>query len=154
MQTPFQCTDCGRCCRSIGRSITIERRVTGRHYDCREGVHGERFRASVEEDWRDAVPGSDGCPFLVWRSPGVSACACYPTRPRVCLEFRCARLRVYDSEGRERGRLVGRGFLMTEDDHLSTCWKTLEPARLDGQAWREVAMRALERAGYRGEWYE
>ena len=154
MVSPFHCTDCGRCCRSIGRSITIERRITGRYYECQEGVHGEKFRAVVEEIYRECVPGGDGCPFLVWRSPEESRCACYPTRPRVCREFRCAHLRIFDSDGRERGRMVGGGSLVTEDGFLSSCWKALEPPQIDDQTWREVAGRALERAGYRGEWYD
>ncbi len=154
MATPFVCTDCGRCCRSIGRTITIERRVTGRQYDCRESVHGERFRATVKEEYRGTVPGSEGCPFLVWQSLGGSVCACYPTRPRVCREFRCARLRIYDTEGTVRGRLVGHGSLLTEDGRLLACWKTLEPARIDDPSWRDDAGRTLARAGYRGEWYD
>jgi len=154
MENLFRCRDCGRCCTSIGRTISIERRVTGRHYDCREGVHGERFRAVVEEDWRESVPGNEGLPLLVWRSPGVSACACYSSRPRVCREFRCARLRIYDGDGRERGRLVGRGSLLTDDERLAACWSTLAPVQIDDPDWRRVASRSLEREGYRGEWYE
>ncbi len=50
--------------------------------------------------------------------------------------------------------MVGGGSLVTEDGFLSSCWKALEPPQIDDQTWREVAGRALERAGYRGEWYD
>ncbi len=154
MAVPFRCTDCGRCCVSLGRSITIERRLTGRHFDCREAVHGERFRAEVDEVHRGAVPARDGCPFLIWRAPGTSTCTCHASRPRVCREFRCARLRVCDGAGDECGRLVGRGSLLTDDPSLKNLWEELGPVGTDDAADRERIDRALMAGGYHGEWYD
>lgn len=154
MAVPFRCTDCGRCCVSIGRAITIERRLTGRHFDCREGVHGEAFRAEVDEAHRAAVPSDAGCPFLVRVGPDESACACYASRPRLCREYRCARLRIFDTEGGERGRVAGRGVLLTEDLSLGALWEENGPVVPEDAAWQERIDRALAAGGYRGEWYD
>ena len=152
MAVPFLCTDCGRCCASLGRSIAIERRVTGRHYDCSESVRREAFRAEVDEAHRGAVPASSGCPFLVWPAPGRSACACHATRPRLCREYRCASMRVYDRDGIERGHVGGRRSLLSDDETLLALWDTHED--LDDGAWRERIDAAIASAGYRAEWYD
>jgi len=152
MAVPFTCTDCGRCCASLGRSISIERRVTGRHYDCREGVRREAFRAEVTEEHRSAVPSSAGCPFLILPSPGRSACACHATRPRLCREYRCASMRVFDRGGVERGHVGGRRSLLTDDPSLGLLWDAGEGE--EENAWRERMESALTGAGYRVEWYD
>jgi uncharacterized protein len=152
MVVPFRCTDCGRCCVSLGRSISIERRVTGRHYDCREAVRTEAFRAEVSEEYRSAVPSSAGCPFLVRLSPERSACACYDTRPRLCREYRCASMRVFDRDGAERGHVGGRRSLLTDDAALRALWYPGDGE--EDAAWRERIEADLVRAGYGVEWYD
>jgi hypothetical protein len=152
MAVPFTCTDCGRCCASLGRSISIERRVTGRHYDCREAVRREEFRAEVDDEYREVVPASTGCPFLVWPSPGRSACACHGTRPRLCSEYRCASMRVYDRDGVERGHVGGRRSLLSDDPGLALLWDECENE--SDAAWRERIDALLAQAGYRAEWYD
>ena len=152
MASPFRCTDCGRCCASLGRSISIERRVTGRHYDCREAVRREPFRADVSEEHRLAVPSSAGCPFLVWPSPEQSACACHATRPRLCREYRCASMRIFDPDGSERGHVGGRRSLLTDDPALRAVWDAGEGE--EDAAWRERIGAAYAGAGYRVEWYD
>ncbi len=152
MAVPFTCTDCGRCCASLGRSVSIERRVTGRHYDCREAVRRETFRAEVREEHRSAVPSPVGCPFLVWPSPERSACACHDTRPRLCREYRCASMRIFDADGTERGHVGGRRSLLTDDPALRALWDAGEGD--EETAWRERVDAALAGAGYRAEWYD
>lgn len=152
MAVPFRCTDCGRCCVSLGRSISIERRVTGRHYDCREAVTSEAFRAEVSEEYREAVPSSAGCPFLVVTSPGASACACYETRPRLCREYRCASMRIFGPDGTECGHVGGRRSLLTDDPALLALWAP--GAGEEDAAWRMRIEEVLVRAGYGVEWYD
>lgn len=152
MAVPFICTDCGRCCVSLGRSITIERRVTGRHYDCREAVRRETFRAEVGDEHRGMVPSSAGCPFLVRPSPGQSICACHMTRPRLCREYRCASMRIFDRDGTERGHVGGRRSLLTDDPELRALWNAGEGE--EENAWRERIESTFSGAGYRVEWYD
>ena len=126
--------------------------MTGRHYDCREAVTSETFRAEVSEEHRGAVPSAAGCPFLVVSSPGASTCACYGTRPRLCREYRCASMRVFDRDGTECGHVGGRRSLLTDDAALQALW---DPG--DGEedaAWRERIEGVLVRAGYGVEWYD
>jgi hypothetical protein len=137
---------------SLGRSISIERRATGRHYECRENVRSEAFRAEVDEAHRAAVPSSAGCPFLVWLSPDRSACACHATRPRLCREYRCASMRVFDTDGTERGHVGGRRSLLTDEPALLALWDPGDGE--DDTAWRERIGAALAGAGYRVEWYD
>jgi uncharacterized protein len=152
MGVPFRCTDCGRCCVSLGRSISIERRVTGRHYDCREAVRRESFRAEVGEEDRSVVPSSAGCPFLVRRSPEQWACACHESRPRLCREYRCASMRVYDRDGTERGHVGGRRSLVTDDPAVLALWDAGDGE--EDAAWRRRIERVYTEAGYRVEWYD
>ena len=152
MAVPFRCTDCGRCCASLGRSISIDRRVTGRHYDCREAVRRETFRAEVNEEHRASVPSTAGCPFLVRPSPERSACACYDTRPRLCREYRCASMRIFGSDGTERGHVGGRRSLLTDDPALRELWSPGDGE--DDARWRQGIEAALAGAGYRTEWYD
>lgn len=152
MAVPFRCTDCGRCCASLGRSISVERRVTGRHYDCREAVWREAFRAEVEEEHRSAVPSPTGCPFLVHLSPGRSTCACHATRPRLCREYRCASMRAFDRDGAERGHVGGRRSLLSDDPALQSLWDAGDGE--DDTTWRKRIETALVDAGYRVEWYD
>ncbi len=153
MAVPFRCTDCGRCCASLGRSISIERRVTGRHYDCREAVRRESFRAEVSEEHRLVVPSSAGCPFLVWPSTEQSACACHESRPRLCREYRCASMRVFDSR-RDGARARGRTPVPADgrSGRPGRCG-TAGEGEEDG-AWRERIEAAYAGAGYRVEWYD
>jgi hypothetical protein len=42
----FECNHCGKCCRSFGEFIRVERRLTGRDYYCRFGITNELFLGS------------------------------------------------------------------------------------------------------------
>lgn len=126
--------------------------MTGRHYDCREAVRRETFRAEVDEPYRQAVPSAAGCPFLVWPSPERSACACHETRPRLCREYRCASMRVYDRGGAERGHVGGRRSMLSDDQELLAIWDEGEGE--EDAAWRRRVDARLAAAGYRVEWYD
>jgi len=51
----FECDRCGKCCRSFGAFITIERQLSSRDYYCRFGITREVFLAHIEPEYADAI---------------------------------------------------------------------------------------------------
>jgi len=133
----FVCNGCGRCCRSFGAFIRIERQITDSDYYCRYGLTNEHFPVHVQPAFADeiadefemsgGVPGADekACPFLRPNKGGEgSVCAIYSTRPPVCREFYCYRMLIYDAaSGDVRGKVVGSYDLQTRDETLALLWK-------------------------------
>ncbi|NLX48843.1 MAG: YkgJ family cysteine cluster protein [Methanospirillum sp.] len=152
MAVSFVCTSCGRCCSSLGRSISIVRRVTGRHFDCQEAVRHESFRAEIADEYRGSVPSGEACPFLVRTALDEAICACYQTRPRLCREYRCASMRVFDSGGVERGHVGGRRSLLSDDPILVALWDSGDGE--NDATWRKRMDAAITAVGYRADWYD
>jgi uncharacterized protein len=133
----FECDHCGKCCRSFGQFITIERQLSNRDYYCRFGVTKEIFLVHTEPEYAGAIAeeydqqeGSreeinrKKCIFLQKdRQNDGFTCAIYPARPRICREFQCYRMVIYNSQGELCGRVIGRNELKTLDKNLATLWK-------------------------------
>lgn len=158
----FECDHCGKCCKSFGEYIKIERQLSSRDYYARYGIKNELFLAHIEGDYADRqytssreVERVKGCPFMRENQNGKGiVCAIYATRPRICRDFRCYRMVIYNSDGNECGKIMGRNDLKTADETLSKIWKEriapLLPAHEDSH-WEIAAMTALAAHGYRGE---
>jgi Fe-S-cluster containining protein len=157
----FKCSGCGKCCTSYGDFIKIERQLTSRDYYCRYGIKNELFLAHVEGDYIGSYPHdpdegkpAKGCPFMQKNLSGDGfACAIYATRPRVCREFRCYRMLIFDGDGHERGRIMARNDLKTTDETLERIWKE-EIAPLpcrEVSRWVKLVIVTLAAHGYRGE---
>jgi len=157
----FDCNWCGKCCASFGAFIKIERQLTSRDFYCRYGVKNELFLAHVEGEYADSQPPSSetgvpvkGCPFMRKNKNGNGiACAIYATRPQICREFRCYRMVIFDHEGHECGRIMGRSELKTADESLAQIWKTsiVPLPHSDDARWEKSVIAALAAHGYRGE---
>jgi uncharacterized protein len=157
----FDCNWCGKCCASFGAFIKIERELTSRDYYCRYGIKNELFLAHIERDYADSQPPISqegepvkGCPFMRKNPDGNGiACAIYATRPRICREFRCYRMVIYNRDGRECGRIMGPGELKTADESLAQIWKEeIAPLpHLDDSRWGKSVIVCLAAHGYRGE---
>lgn len=132
----FECDRCGKCCRSFGEFITIERQINDRDYYCRFGITREVFFVHVQPEHADAIAeayedGESGgdknqkkCIFLLKDGQGDGfICAIYPSRPHICREFQCYRMVIYNTEQQVCGRVIGRNELKTADETLSTLWK-------------------------------
>jgi hypothetical protein len=61
-------------------------------------------------------------------------------------------MRVFDSDGTERGHVGGRRSMLTDDPDVRALWDTGDGE--EEAAWRDRMESALERAGYRVEWYD
>jgi len=167
----FVCDWCGKCCRSFGEFIRIERKLTERDYYCRYGITNDLVLVHVQPEYAESVagtcseqkPGSENpekkCPFLQKNPDGNGfVCTVYPTRPMVCREFRCYRMLIYTSKGELVGRVIGENDIRTADEALSTIWKehiahiphSHKPNTPDA-GWMANVMAILGRHGYRGD---
>jgi len=143
-----------------------------RDFYCRNTITGELFPAHIQPEYADEfekksadeAAGMSGCPvkacaFLV-RNPGVGGygCAIYPTRPRVCREFWCYYMNVYDKMGGLRGRVIGRNAIKTTDLSLENFWNEhIVPVPCSNRPgfrdpdWTKKVLALLPAQGYRGE---
>jgi len=164
---PFVCDHCGKCCASLGAYIKVERQLSEQDYYCKNMITGEVFPVHVtpgfaEEIDEDITSGSavsrPGCIFLR-RNPGGpgQVCAIYPTRPRICREFRCYHMVIFNNMGESMGRMVGRADIQTADPVLARIWneqvKSLPCTATPGSdpGWMEQVLKILATHGYRGE---
>lgn len=164
--TAFECTLCGKCCMHAGGElIEVEKRLTGRDFLCRQKIVGGTFRARVEERFLDAFADASEnrkhpswCPFLraLPGEEGKYACTVHNSRPLICRSYTCCAMRIFDSGGREVGKVKGRRSLVTEDAAFRRCWdEGVAPLAIDDDiAWRTEVATVLGRAGYRVEAYE
>jgi uncharacterized protein len=145
----FVCTRCGKCCISLGRLISIERRLSPTQYYCRMGIPGEVIPVIIPPEHRElhAVGKTDPgwCPFLRRDLSGIFACTIYGSRPGICREFRCRTTIIHDREGMEVGYVSGRLSLKTSDTALETLWTGLQGSS------PEERIRELARHGYHAE---
>jgi len=171
LMTEFVCDWCGKCCRSFGEFIKIERKLTDRDYYCRYGITNDLFLVHVQPEYAKEIsgsyseqkPGSENpekkCPFLQ-KNPGGNGfvCTIYPTRPPVCREFRCYRMLIHNSKGELVGKVIGESEIRTADETLSTIWKehiahiphNHKPNTSDA-GWMTKVMVILGQHGYRGD---
>jgi hypothetical protein len=133
----FECNWCGRCCKSFGEFIRIERQLTERDYFCRYEITNEHFQVHVapefaeeiDEDFLELdgkIKGAQekGCIFSRKNPEGKGfACAIYATRPAICREFICYRMLIHHATtGEIRGRVIGINELKTQDEALARIW--------------------------------
>lgn len=135
---------------SLGRHIRIERSISSAHHYCRVAVTGELLPVAVQPQHREIFSSGERdpswCPFLRKDDAGLFTCTIHETRPRLCREFRCRTMLIYDRAGREAGYVKGRRSLVTNDPELESAWQKV-PAGKDDAAIKET----LGKHGYRVE---
>jgi Fe-S-cluster containining protein len=157
----FRCTRCGKCCRSLGPHIKVERRITEQDLYCRCMVTGDLFLAHIGGDFlprqriRDRKPHPRECPFLLLDSESRYICSIYETRPQICRSFICYSMLIFDRNNEQVGKVKGRRSLESTDLELVTLWEDIRRlAPGNESAWRREALGVLDRHGYRGECFE
>jgi Fe-S-cluster containining protein len=162
--TVFECDRCGKCCVSLGSLITIERQLNDRDYYCRSAVDNAIFLANVDPAYREGIAdefadadsvhpshGNKSCRFLRKNQDGEgTVCAIYASRPKVCRDFRCYRMLIFDREGAVCGRVIGKNTLRTGDDILENLWNEQVVAIPYGDpvAWTKNVAGILVKHGY------
>jgi len=157
----FECDHCGKCCKSFGAFIKIERKISDRDFYCRYGITNELFPVHVSAEYADVFSLSlptdvipNACPFLRKnRNDAGFSCTIYPTRPRACRDFHCYHMIIYNPEGEVCGRVSGRFDLKTSDERLTKLWKEKMESipRQNFTAWMQAVITILSAHGYRGE---
>ncbi|OPX61737.1 MULTISPECIES: YkgJ family cysteine cluster protein [unclassified Methanoregula] len=166
----FVCDWCGKCCRSFGEFIRIERQLTERDYYCRYGITNDLVLVHVQPEYAGEISDTflntqetgnqeKKCLFLIKNPEGNGfVCTVYPTRPPVCREFRCYRMLIHNREGKLVGRVIGQNEIRTSDEALETIWKehishlphTQKPNEPD-PGWNTQVMAILSQHGYCGD---
>ena len=166
----FVCNRCEKCCVSLGPLITIERQLDDKDYYCRCKIDNSLFLAHVDPAFSEEIAyeysadncvppgaGKNPCRFLR-RDQGSkeTTCTIYTSRPKICRDFRCYRVLIYNGDGQICGRMTGKNTLCTKDPFLEKLWKeciTTIPTG-DPCAWNENVTRILVEQGYRAETVE
>jgi Fe-S-cluster containining protein len=158
----FTCSRCGKCCQNFGPYLSIERELEGGQYYCRCSLTGEYFFARVtgttgkEFAVKATRPEQTPCPFLSRDEGGIFTCVIYPTRPRLCREYRCSSMDILNERGERQGKVIGRRSLISKDQELISFWqKEIQPLQEKNDTiWRERAKSILEGRGYQVVLYE
>ena len=81
-----------------------------------------------------------------------------PPAPRVCREFRCYRMLVYDSSMHLSGKVIGAGEFSTSEEALARLWREKiasvphsHPAGAHDPVWVKTITGILAAHGYRGD---
>jgi Fe-S-cluster containining protein len=153
----FHCDQCGRCCISLGRHISIERKLSSTSHYCRVAVTREVIPVTIHPEYRDLFlnPPPDStdkswCPYLRRISDGEFVCTIYPNRPSICRNFSCYSMRILDREGVEVGRVSKGRDLKTNNAELSAKWESevIPLGASDGRSWQRKILGILEKEGY------
>jgi uncharacterized protein len=133
---------------SLGKHIRIERSISPAQHYCRVAVTGELLPVAVQPQHRDLFSSGERdpswCPFLRKEDEGLFTCTIHGTRPRLCREFKCRTMLIYDRHGREAGYVKGRRSLVTEDPVLASAWREIPGDMADGSL-----EETLRKHGYR-----
>ena len=171
LMAEFVCDWCGKCCRSFGEFIRIERQLTERDYYCRYGITNDLVLVHVQPEYAEMISGTfldqkkgsdtpeKKCAFLQKNPDGDGfVCTVYPTRPPVCREFRCYRMLIHNREGQLVGKVIGQNELRTADEALAALWKNevshlppTDKSHVPDPAWITNVLALLEHYGYRGD---
>jgi Fe-S-cluster containining protein len=135
---------------SLGKHIRIERSISSAQHYCHVAVTHELLPVAVHPQHRDLFSSGakdpSWCPFLRKEDEGLFTCTIYETRPRLCREFRCRTMLIYNREGREAGYVKGKRSLVTDDPVLESAWREI-PGDSNDAALKEI----LRKHGYRAE---
>ena len=153
----FHCDRCGRCCISLGRHISIERKLSSTSHYCRVAVTREVIPVTIHPEYRDIFsnppPGSTDeswCPYLRRIADDEYICTIYPSRPSICRNFTCYSMTIRDKGGVEVGRVSAGRSLKTNNTELAAKWeRDIVPIPAsDGMSWQRKVFEILETEGY------
>jgi Fe-S-cluster containining protein len=152
---------------SLGPLIAIERQLNEQDYYCRNKIDNSLFLAHVDPAYSEEIAdefsgkndnrsGSDKkpCGFLRKSCQGAGHhCAIYSTRPKICRDFRCYHMIIYNNDGKVSGRVIGKNTLRTDDTTLDNLWRErISPVLYtDTVLWNEKVSKILMENGYRAD---
>lgn len=156
---------------SLGPHITIARQLNDRDYYCRSAIENAIFLAHVDPEFREEIAdkysagGTEQnshtdkkpCIFLRKKPDGSgTVCAIYPSRPKVCRDFRCYCMLILNREGKVCGKVSGKTALSTGDEALRNLWTGQIEAIPSGDAaaWMKKVAEILSENNYHADTIE
>lgn len=153
----FHCDRCGKCCISLGRHISIERKLSPTSHYCRVAVTRQVFPVTIQPEHReiflDPPAGSaheSWCPYLRRDPDGTFICTIYHSRPSICKNFVCYSMIIRDESGEEAGRIRAGKDMKSKNSELIATWeKDIVPLSFpDRASWQRRAKEILKEEGY------
>jgi hypothetical protein len=141
----------------MGRIIGIGDRIGSLDFRLRFTVTGEEQTVSVDEQMQHLFLEQDitrirpvACPFLRRIAPERFACSIHATRPYICRQYACFRIRVLDRNGQQAGKVSdGSRYCQTADPGLRRIWKDrIEGKDLPDREWEDFVRSVLGTEGY------
>jgi len=154
---PFRCYKCGKCCTTLGRSITIEE-LTPTEIRGKSVITGEKIHIPRTTDLDDVFADRavfnqypDACPFLRQESEITWICLAYTAMPSHCKTLECYVMLILHPDGSVAGKIRAKRTLSTEDPSLKELYDTTLadiPAKED-VVWHKEARKVLISKGYK-----
>jgi len=154
---PFRCYKCGKCCTTLGRSITIEQ-ITPTEMIGKSAITGEKIRISHTADLDDASASQtvlnqypDACPFLRQESETTWICLAYAVMPSHCKALECYAMLILHPDGSVAGKIRAKRTLSTEDPSLKELYDTVlvHISAKEDVVWHREARKVLISEGYK-----
>jgi len=154
---PFRCYKCGKCCTTLGRSITIEQ-IKPTEIIGKSAITGQKIQISRTADFDHAFADHsvfnqypDACPFLRPNGEDVWICLAYAVMPSHCKALECYVMLILHPDGSIAGKVRAKRTLATEDPDLKELYDTVLvdiPAKED-IVWQKEARKVLISKGYK-----
>jgi hypothetical protein len=154
---PFRCYKCGKCCTTLGRSITIEQN-TSTEILGKSAITGEKIRiprtANLDDAFADRSVFNqypDACPFLRQESETIWICLAYTVMPSHCKTLECYTMLILHPDGSVAGKVRTKRTLATEDPVLKELYDTVlvDISAKEDIVWQKEARKVLISKGYK-----
>jgi hypothetical protein len=154
---PIRCYKCGKCCTTLGHSITIEQ-TTSTEIIGKSAITGEKIHIPRTTNLDDAFADRsiftqypDACPFLHQENENIWICLAYTAMPSHCKALECYVMLILHPDGSVAGKIRAKRTLATEDPSLKELYDTVLvgiPAKED-VVWHKKARKVLISNGYK-----
>jgi Fe-S-cluster containining protein len=154
---PFRCYKCGKCCTTLGRSITIEQ-ITDTGVIGKSAITGEKIHLPQTPSLKEKLAENsvfetypDACPFLRQETETIWFCLAHAVMPSHCKALECYVMLILHSDGSVVGKIRAKRTLSTEDATLKELYDTVLvfiPAKED-VVWQKEAKKILISKGYK-----
>ncbi len=154
----FSCQQCGECCSHLGLVYAIigsgpsdTFRLINNYTNVVYEVQLDRDKKELFVDQSIFSTRPQACPFFrIKKDTGLAYCTIHATRPDICREYSCYRLRIENRRGERVGRIIYSRTLLSEDPFLVSLWEKhvsslKEP---DDTIWEHQMIRILTTAGF------
>ena len=154
---PFRCYKCGKCCTTLGRSITIEQ-ITDTKVIGKSAITGEKIHLQHTKELKKMLADTslfvtypDACPFLRQETETIWHCLAYAVMPSHCKALECYVMLILHSDGSVAGKVRAKRTLSTEDTTLKELYDTvlMHISAKEDVIWQKEAKKVLVSKGYK-----